>query len=780
MVERDGSGEWDDLETRSLMAAANLQTKQRQQYRSRQLVILILMALCAAMTFFREDIAAMFLLKDEQKDEIQSKSHVHKGEQKTETKEYFSGRDYYDDEDDDGKDINDDEDDETSSQDYHDNASQEDDDSEGAMDVSSQESKDENDASSLESLESIPEAQIEDLQQALSTAREIFDSVLKEQYGEYTSSIYDKNRLMKSVFPSESSISLERFKRRLKIKILQSQLSPGVETTYTWVVGGHSASAGHGNLFHQSYGAVLERLASPVFESLGITFYGKNFGMGGTSSAPELTMCMNAIFGMDMDVLSWDYGMTDGRNPHFYHMWTERAASHPTNPILFTYGGRYANDAYPNMEKTGRGGFHMNINEARDLIPDTETVDLDQLYKYPPGVRYFKCNGHVESGSPCSENEFKFNTTGYCDSLPGQVSWHNGFKDHFLMGSLMASFVVENLMEAMIEMTSPSQEEKEGRWLRKRRVDEIVGDESDLSQDAEQGGIAVSSAMTKEYLDYLLDLENRDKSAFFASSPTSVIGPLGENVGADIYKYFLRSNAICHTARLPAESRYDGLVTESGIISPYVHGGRRSYIEEGFEEGKLPEPISNDDDKSPLLMYNIRDSRKVCEYGKIDSKDAFVVRFADQWTTTLLPNDSEKEAFTCGDTSSEESEGIIMLCTVRFDWGNNPKKFVSIASMVVNATSSDGIIVNDVKATGYVGAGDDDCSVLKNDNGFFFPASPSGQYIIKLRVPSQYEDGTLYLSALVVVPQETKEDLGGKDYDDGGNVKDSNNEGARE
>jgi hypothetical protein len=41
--------------------------------------------------------------------------------------------------------------------------------------------------------------------------------------------------------------------------------------------------------------------------------------------------------------------------------------------------------------------------------------------------------------------------------------------------------------------------------------------------------------------------------------------------------------------------------------------------------------------------------------------------------------------------------------------------------------------------------------VIKHDDGFSFPASSSGQYKIKFRVPSQYVNGTYYLSSLVVV-----------------------------
>ena len=75
---------------------------------------------------------------------------------------------------------------------------------------------------------------------------------------------------------------------------------------------------------------------------------------------------------------------------------------------------------------------------------------------------------------------------------------------------------------------------------------------------------------------------------------------------------------------------------------------------------------------------------------------------------------------------------------------------MSIASIIVNSTSTDGIVVNDVKVTDYVETGEDGCSVIKHDNGFSFPSLSSQQCKIKFRVPSQFNDGA-FLSSLVVV-----------------------------
>jgi hypothetical protein len=52
---------------------------------------------------------------------------------------------------------------------------------------------------------------------------------------------------------------------------------------YVWATGGHSASAGHGNLYNESYTAFMERDLKPIFGAIGIEFEGRNYAMGGTT-----------------------------------------------------------------------------------------------------------------------------------------------------------------------------------------------------------------------------------------------------------------------------------------------------------------------------------------------------------------------------------------------------------------------------------------------------------------------------------------------------------------
>jgi hypothetical protein len=183
-----------------------------------------------------------------------------------------------------------------------------------------------------------------DLLKVVTTARDKAISVLKELYGEKIfSAIFEEERggkmlLRKAVVSANTTTekSAERFKRKLMIKLLSVQAglldAPGCDclksngvkqgrtrrlqdvksepksfARFIWATGGHSAAAGHGNLYNESYTAFMERTVKDVFASVGIDFIGKNYAMGGTASAPEIALCAEAIFGSDPDAVSWDF-----------------------------------------------------------------------------------------------------------------------------------------------------------------------------------------------------------------------------------------------------------------------------------------------------------------------------------------------------------------------------------------------------------------------------------------------------------------------------------------
>ena len=120
-------------------------------------------------------------------------------------------------------------------------------------------------------------------------------------------------------YPNNSSLSWTRLKRKFQLKFLQVRISileerenvkaicldecaasaagdegqsrrraaakkasGGLYNKFTWTTGGHSASAGHGDLHSESYTAVMGDDVKPIFEAIGIDFKAKNYAMGGT------------------------------------------------------------------------------------------------------------------------------------------------------------------------------------------------------------------------------------------------------------------------------------------------------------------------------------------------------------------------------------------------------------------------------------------------------------------------------------------------------------------
>lgn len=198
-----------------------------------------------------------------------------------------------------------------------------------------------------------------DMLKTVKEARDKQIEKLKVDYGpEYFDAIFLVNgtsirQLLVSANETHGQ-SLQRFQRKLQMKILSVQMAlqeenkdlegcnctsvdeghgavtslgqrrrleddhnkrqivlPDLESTFAkfvWATGGHSAAAGHGNLFNESYTAYMEAAAADVFAAAGIEFIGRNHAMGGMSSAPELALCMESVYGADADVISWDFG----------------------------------------------------------------------------------------------------------------------------------------------------------------------------------------------------------------------------------------------------------------------------------------------------------------------------------------------------------------------------------------------------------------------------------------------------------------------------------------
>ena len=83
-----------------------------------------------------------------------------------------------------------------------------------------------------------------------------------------------------------------------------------VNDTFTIVLGGHSAAAGHGNHFLQSYMMQMYKVLNPIFERVGVKLVVRNLAQGGLGTLQH-SLGSRDIYGDNVDVLVWDSSMTE-------------------------------------------------------------------------------------------------------------------------------------------------------------------------------------------------------------------------------------------------------------------------------------------------------------------------------------------------------------------------------------------------------------------------------------------------------------------------------------
>ncbi len=80
--------------------------------------------------------------------------------------------------------------------------------------------------------------------------------------------------------------------------------------SFTIVLGGHSAAAGHGNHFKQSYMMQMYKVLNPVFERVGVKLIVRNLAQGGLGTLQH-TLGSKDIYGDEIDMIVWDSSMTE-------------------------------------------------------------------------------------------------------------------------------------------------------------------------------------------------------------------------------------------------------------------------------------------------------------------------------------------------------------------------------------------------------------------------------------------------------------------------------------
>ena len=118
----------------------------------------------------------------------------------------------------------------------------------------------------------------------------------------------------KPAWSSKMGIGNAGFATASTLQAIQKRLLHSIVTegSFVYVMGGHSASAGHGNQFQQSYTLQVQRVLEPILARLGVHHRAHNFGMGGLGTIQNAIAAKSLYGGGLIDILHWDSSMTEG------------------------------------------------------------------------------------------------------------------------------------------------------------------------------------------------------------------------------------------------------------------------------------------------------------------------------------------------------------------------------------------------------------------------------------------------------------------------------------
>lgn len=192
-------------------------------------------------------------------------------------------------------------------------------------------------------------------------------------------------------------------------------------------------------------------------------------------------------------------------------------------------------------------------------------------------------------------------------------------------------------------------------------------------------------------------------------------------------KTFSTGPGLCHTARLPSETRYKGyLVNDITKVGGPVPAGKETYDTGAPMDMNLPM------DGTLKLVYK-RDQRDYSCPVTVspDFKDFFFAHQKDDWAKIVVPNEAEKVAY---EYNSSDFQGLIGIAFLTCPWNRCPEGFVGTKRDFDQGKFE--ITVNGVAVTSLMLFHDLGTYFLKGaDNGFQFKhREGSEDYEIAIRI----------------------------------------------
>jgi hypothetical protein len=218
-------------------------------------------------------------------------------------------------------------------------------------------------------------------------------------------------------------------------------------------------------------------------------------------------------------------------------------------------------------------------------------------------------------------------------------------------------------------------------------------------------------------LDQLRAFEVADRKEFMSRElPMTMLKDL--QIPSDVDpEMFYRGANFCHTARLPAESRHLGILTESSLVG-----------EDSYDKGTEMAIANNNtpEDNSMQLVYDQKERLKCPIPLNKDFKDFFFVADTHGWSQLNLPNKAEVKAYG----TSEPLRGVIAVCFAGCNWGKCAAENIKSPGMIAEGMVE--MEVNGVKAASLTDFGG--CYFLKHIGGHVWKPNSDGRFQIRTKV----------------------------------------------
>jgi hypothetical protein len=137
--------------------------------------------------------------------------------------------------------------------------------------------------------------------ESFSAAKDELINNLKQDYGPETFvDMFVNTQQQENEKAVQNELSKARMRRKLKLKVLRAHVAAAQHPDanphkFVWVTAGNSRAAGHGNLLNESYTALIERQLRKPFQSIGLQFEGRNYGISALSGGIEAGTAVRRI-----------------------------------------------------------------------------------------------------------------------------------------------------------------------------------------------------------------------------------------------------------------------------------------------------------------------------------------------------------------------------------------------------------------------------------------------------------------------------------------------------